>query len=248
MASVLRRELRLPDFVVTYGSNEFAIVLPETGQAGARQSVMRVRERLAVVPQDGDPRLDHPRFSAGIVTYPHPAVSQTEELYAMAEAALMRGKAQSGSGSGWRCRGGAGQRAGAFPDTSAGCPFPPLPRFPAPRLVKPRRRIQRDLILSPNLEVQVRAVVRILAANRPDDAALADRCPQLDGRGLEVRIDRIVAVAVLDDDGESVGSELSHQPHLSRLHCLHRCPDPAAMPTPFHRMIPPLGRVSRPNL
>jgi diguanylate cyclase (GGDEF)-like protein len=96
VASVLRRELRLPDFVVTYGSNEFAIVLPETGQTGARQSVMRVRERLAVVPQDGDPRLEHPRFSAGIVTYPHPAVSQTEELYAMAEAALMRGKAQSG--------------------------------------------------------------------------------------------------------------------------------------------------------
>jgi diguanylate cyclase (GGDEF)-like protein len=96
VALVLRRELRLPDFVVTYGSNEFAIVLPETGQAGARQSVMRVRERLAVVPQEGDPRLDHPRFSAGIVTYPHPAVSQTEELYAMAEAALMRGKAQSG--------------------------------------------------------------------------------------------------------------------------------------------------------
>ena len=96
VASALRRELRVPDFVVTYGSNEFAIVLPETGQAGARQSVIRVRERLALVPQEGDPRLEHPRFSAGIVTYPHPAVSQTEELYAMAEAALMRGKAQSG--------------------------------------------------------------------------------------------------------------------------------------------------------
>lgn len=96
VASVLRRELRLPDFVVTYGRNEFALVLPETGQTGARQSVMRVRERLAVVPQQGDPRLEHPRFSAGIATYPHPAVSQTKELYAMAEAALMRGKAQSG--------------------------------------------------------------------------------------------------------------------------------------------------------
>jgi diguanylate cyclase (GGDEF)-like protein len=96
VAYALRRELRLPDFVVTYGTNEFAIVLPETGQAGARQSVIRVRERLAVVPSEADPRLEHPRFSAGIVTYPHPAVSQTEELYAMAEAALMRGKAQSG--------------------------------------------------------------------------------------------------------------------------------------------------------
>ena len=96
VACALRRELRLPDFVVTYGTNEFAIVLPETGQVGARQSVMRVRERLAVVPAEADPRLEHPRFSAGIVTYPHPAVSQSEELYAMAEAALMRGKAQSG--------------------------------------------------------------------------------------------------------------------------------------------------------
>ena len=96
VADALRRELRLPDFVVGYGPSEFAIVLPETGPTGARQSVVRVRERLAVVPSNGDPRLEHPRFSAGIVTYPHPAVSQSDELYAMVEAALMRGKAQSG--------------------------------------------------------------------------------------------------------------------------------------------------------
>jgi diguanylate cyclase (GGDEF)-like protein len=96
VADVLRRELRVPDFVIGYGNTEFAIVLPETGPVGARQSVIRVRERLSVVPSEGDPRLEHPRFSAGIVTYPHPAVSQSDELYAMAEAALMRGKAQSG--------------------------------------------------------------------------------------------------------------------------------------------------------
>lgn len=96
VAEALRRELRLPDFVARYGPNEFAIVLPETGPTGARQSVLRVRERLAVVPSDGDPRLEHPRFSAGIVTYPHPAVSQSDELYAMLESALMRGKAQTG--------------------------------------------------------------------------------------------------------------------------------------------------------
>ncbi|HEU4682578.1 MAG TPA: diguanylate cyclase [Gemmatimonadales bacterium] len=96
VASALRRELRLPDYVVTYGASEFAIVLPETGQAGARQSVLRVRGRLSVVPSEGDPRLDRPRFSAGIVTYPHHAVSQTDELLALAKAALMRGKAQAG--------------------------------------------------------------------------------------------------------------------------------------------------------
>lgn len=92
----LRRELRLPDFVVPYGMNEFAIVLPETGQLGARQSVVRVRERLTTLPFEGDPRLEPSRFSAGIVTYPHPAAFQIDDLFAMAEAALMRGKAQAG--------------------------------------------------------------------------------------------------------------------------------------------------------
>jgi diguanylate cyclase (GGDEF)-like protein len=92
----LRRELRVPDFVVPYGAEEFAIVLPETGQAGARQSVIRVRERLTRLPFEGDPRLEPTRFSAGIVTYPHPAAFQTDDLFAMVEAALMRGKAQAG--------------------------------------------------------------------------------------------------------------------------------------------------------
>lgn len=96
VGGVLRRELRLPDFVVPYGVDEFAIVLPETDQNGARQSVTRIRERLAAVPFEGDPREERPRFSAGIVTYPHPAAVQTDDLFALAEAALVQGKAQSG--------------------------------------------------------------------------------------------------------------------------------------------------------
>ena len=91
----LRRELRLPDLVASYGPDEFAILLPETGQAGARQSVIRVRERLTSLPIEGDPRLEASRFSAGIVTYPHPAASRPDDLFALAEAALMRGRAQS---------------------------------------------------------------------------------------------------------------------------------------------------------
>jgi diguanylate cyclase (GGDEF)-like protein len=91
----LRRELRLPDYVVAHGESEFAIILPETDQAGARQSVLRIRDRLGMVPSDRDPRLDRPRFSAGIASYPHPAVTQSDELIALAEAALVRGKTQS---------------------------------------------------------------------------------------------------------------------------------------------------------
>jgi diguanylate cyclase (GGDEF)-like protein len=96
VGGVLRRELRLPDFVVPYGVDEFAIVLPETDQNGARQSVTRIRERLAAVPFEGDPRAESPRFSAGIVTYPHPTAVQTDHLFALAQAALVQGKAQSG--------------------------------------------------------------------------------------------------------------------------------------------------------
>ena len=89
----LRHELRLPDFVSRYGGGEFAIVLPETGLDGARRSVARMRDQLGSPPR-GSPVTDH--FSAGIVTYPHPAVTQADDMFALVEAALARGKAQVG--------------------------------------------------------------------------------------------------------------------------------------------------------
>jgi len=91
----IRRELRMPDLVLPYGPDQFAILLPETGQSGARQSVVRVRERLTSLPFKGDPRLEASRFSAGIVTYPHPAAFQADDLFGLVEAALLRGRAQA---------------------------------------------------------------------------------------------------------------------------------------------------------
>ena len=88
----LRRGLRMPDLVYPYGGGEFAIVLPETGTDGARRSVARVREQLAQARTNGGAA--EPPLSAGIVTFPHPAVTQADDLFALVEAALARGKAQ----------------------------------------------------------------------------------------------------------------------------------------------------------
>jgi diguanylate cyclase (GGDEF)-like protein len=93
-AERLRHELRLPDFVSRYASGEFAIVLPETGLDGAKRSVARMREQLVSRPLDAT--VADPTFSAGIVTYPHPAVTQADDMFALVEAALARGKAQVG--------------------------------------------------------------------------------------------------------------------------------------------------------
>jgi hypothetical protein len=49
--------------------------------------VTRLRERLAGV-------------SAGIVAYPHPAVTAPDDLFALVEAALRRGRLQSGERTG----------------------------------------------------------------------------------------------------------------------------------------------------
>ena len=91
--AALQRGLRLPDFVARYGGGEYAIVLPETGAEGARRSVGRIREQLV---QGRAATVGEPPLSAGIVTYPHPAVTQADDLFALVEAALARGKAQSG--------------------------------------------------------------------------------------------------------------------------------------------------------
>ena len=58
---------------------EFAIVLPETDQNGARQSVTRIRERLAAVPFEGDPRAE--RVGTGLTVVGRQALERSGPDY-----------------------------------------------------------------------------------------------------------------------------------------------------------------------
>lgn len=94
LGALLQREIRAPDFVARYSGDEFALVLPETDLAGARQTVERVRGRIAGHPFRSLKPGEAPALCAGIVAYPHPAALSTEDMFALAESALRDAKSQ----------------------------------------------------------------------------------------------------------------------------------------------------------
>ena len=96
MGGLFRQTLRAPDLVCRYGGDEFAMVLPETGGEGARTSVQRIRAQLRAHDFGGLEPADRPTISVGIVTFPHPSAERAGDLLALAEAALLRAKGQTG--------------------------------------------------------------------------------------------------------------------------------------------------------
>ena len=94
-AGLLERGVRAVDIVARYGGEEFVVVLPETTPAGAAAFAERLRELIethAFALTRGTPlRLT---VSIGVASFPGFAVEAVDDLFAAADQALYRAKAE----------------------------------------------------------------------------------------------------------------------------------------------------------
>jgi len=94
VATLLQNEVRSVDVVARYGGEEFVVVLPETSLVGATTFAERVREFVEATPfasAQGEPvRIT---ASIGVSSYPSTTVHSVDDLFARADEALYRAKA-----------------------------------------------------------------------------------------------------------------------------------------------------------
>ena len=86
--------LRTHDRAGRYGGDEFVVVLPGTGRAGASAFAERARAHFSSIPFVFGDRGVQASLSAGVASWPEAAVSTAEELISLADAALYRAKEQ----------------------------------------------------------------------------------------------------------------------------------------------------------
>ena len=91
-AELLRREQRAVDAVGRYGGEEFVVLLPETGSAGARLFAERMLRRVQSA-TFGDPAAPIPTtVSLGLATFPDERASDAAALLQLADKNLLRAK------------------------------------------------------------------------------------------------------------------------------------------------------------
>lgn len=95
VAKLLVDTIRVSDIVARYGGEEFLVLLPETDDAGAESFADRIR--AAVEEHDFTDNGEHPQLrltsSIGVAMYPAARIESVEDLFARADAALYRAKA-----------------------------------------------------------------------------------------------------------------------------------------------------------
>jgi diguanylate cyclase (GGDEF)-like protein len=90
---MLLGEMRTMDFVARYGSDEFALVMPNTGVDGAKRVLARIASRLGSHDFSSLGLAERPRLAAGVVCFPNHGLTRVEDILAAAENALLCGKA-----------------------------------------------------------------------------------------------------------------------------------------------------------
>ena len=94
-AGILATTARSVDLVARYGGEEFVVVLPETASEGAVAFAERIRERIeGHVFGSGERTQVRLTTSIGVATFPSARVESVEDLFARADAALYRAKAE----------------------------------------------------------------------------------------------------------------------------------------------------------
>ncbi len=91
VADTLRQQCRSIDTAARYGGDEFALVLPETGETAAGQVVTRIRNYL-----DADTEVPSLSLSIGIATFPQCGTT-VQQLLECADRALYKMKRRSKS-------------------------------------------------------------------------------------------------------------------------------------------------------
>jgi diguanylate cyclase (GGDEF)-like protein len=88
LADCLRREMRLADSVARYGGDEFVVILPHAGSAGALNVAERLRARIEEI---HIPPFGNLTASIGIASFPEHAKTRAE-LFRLADRALYDAK------------------------------------------------------------------------------------------------------------------------------------------------------------
>ncbi len=94
VATLLQNEVRSVDVVARYGGEEFVAVLPETSLVGAMTFAERIREHVAAT-SFATSLVDALQLtcSIGVSSYPSTTINTVDDLFARADEALYRAKA-----------------------------------------------------------------------------------------------------------------------------------------------------------